>query len=68
MVKNRLKEIIESRGLKQNWLATQVNISNKTLGNIVSNKYNTSLEVALRIAEILNLKIEDIFKLIKEEK
>jgi len=62
-VKNRLKEILYNRGIKQTWLAEQVNITPTTLGNILHNRYNTSLEVALKLAFVLNLKVEDIFEL-----
>jgi DNA-binding XRE family transcriptional regulator len=63
MVKNRLKEIIEDRGIKQLWLADKVGITRTTMGNLINNRYNTSLEVALKIAKILNLKVEEIFTL-----
>jgi len=66
-VKNSLKEILEKRGLKQKWLAEQVGIDKRTMSNIISNRYNTSLEVALKIAEILEIKVDDIFKLDKQE-
>ncbi len=65
MVKNRLKEILDNRGIKQTWLAEQCEISNKTISNIVKNTYSTSLEVALKIAKALELNVEDIFQLIQ---
>jgi putative transcriptional regulator len=64
-VKNRLKEIIDERGIKQVWLAEQVGISYKTLSNIIGGRYNTSLDVALKIADVLNVKVDDIFYLEK---
>ena len=64
-VKNKLKDILDSRGIKQVWLAEQVGISFKTMSNIINNRYNTSLEVALKIADILGVKIDDIFHLEK---
>lgn len=67
MVKNRLKEILDSRGIKQTWLAEQVGLHRGTLNNIIANKYNTSLEIAFKIAYTLNLKIEDIFEWIDDE-
>lgn len=65
MIKNRLKEILEERGIKQTWLAEQVGISYKTLSNIINGRYNTSLDVALKIADVLNVKVDDIFYLEK---
>lgn len=61
-VKNRLKEILDERGLKQNWVAEQVGITPTTFGNILHNRFNTSLEVALQLALVLNVKVEDIFE------
>ena len=68
MVKNKLKDILNERGIKQNWLADQVSVNKTTIGNIASNKYNTSLEVAFKIADILDMKVDEIFYLIKGEK
>lgn len=67
VVKNRLKDILVERGLKQNWLADKVGITKTTLGNIVNNRYSTSLDVAMKIAKTLELKIEDIFRLEEDE-
>ncbi|MBN3451421.1 transcriptional regulator [Clostridium botulinum] len=64
-VKNNLKEILKDRGIKQVWLAEQVGVNRKTLNNTINNKYNPSLELALKIAEVLNMSIHDIFKLEK---
>lgn len=60
-VKNRLKEILDERGIKTTWLAEKTEVSYKTLSNLLHNRYSTSLEVAFRIAIILNVKVDDIF-------
>jgi putative transcriptional regulator len=62
-VKNKLKEILDERGIKQNWLAEKSKVTPSTLGNIVRNKFNTSLETALLIAKALELHLDDIFYL-----
>ncbi|BAO04886.1 MULTISPECIES: helix-turn-helix transcriptional regulator [Clostridium] len=67
VVKNNLKEILKDKGIKQVWLAEQVGINSKTLSNIINGKYNTSLEVALKISEVLKMSTDDIFKLKKDE-
>lgn len=66
VVKNRLKEIMDERGLKQTWLAEQVGIDRSTLSSVISNKKGTNLETGMRIAKVLNLKMEDIFELIDD--
>ncbi|HEY8805725.1 MAG TPA: helix-turn-helix domain-containing protein [Clostridium sp.] len=63
MVKNRLGEILDERGIKQIWLAEQVGITRQTMSNLVKNRYNTSAEVGLKIAFVLNLSFDDIFYL-----
>ena len=60
-VKNRLKVILDERGIKRDWMADKVGISYKTLSNLTQNKYNTSLAVALKIAYILKLPVDKIF-------
>lgn len=64
-VTNNLKQILSERGIKQIWLAEKCDMDQRTINNIVNNRYNTSLEVALKIADILSCKVDDIFKLIK---
>jgi DNA-binding XRE family transcriptional regulator len=65
MVKNKLKIIIDGRGIKQTWLAQQAGVTKTTMGNIVNNRFNTSLEVAIRIARALNMTVEDIFDIVE---
>ena len=61
-IKCKLKEILDSKGIKQTWLSEKVNIHRGTLNNIIANKYNTSLEVAFKIANALNMRIDDVFE------
>lgn len=66
MVKNKLREILEEKGLKQTWLAQKIGIDRSTLSTVIANKKGTNLETAMRIAKTLNLKMEDIFELIDD--
>lgn len=61
MIKNRLKEILSSKGLKQNYIADRANMSIQTVSNCINNRFNISLESAIKIARILEMKVEDIF-------
>jgi putative transcriptional regulator len=67
MIKNRLKEILEDRGIMQKWLAEKAGIDKSTMGNIIKNRYSTSLEVAFKIARALGLHIEDIWEFKEDE-
>ena len=60
-VKNRLKEILDERGIKQNWLSEKAGITKQTMSNLINNRFNVSLESAMKIVKALDLKIEDVF-------
>ena len=63
VVKNRLEQILASRGIRQNWLAEQVGVSRQTMSNLVKNRFNTSSDVGLKIAYVLGMDFNDIFYL-----
>ena len=65
-MKNRLQEIRKTRHLSQSELARRLEISRQAVSGFESGKYTPSLEIALKIAQILEVKIEDIF--VSEEK
>ena len=61
MVKNRLKKILEERGIKQTWLAEQVGVTRQTMSNLINNRFCPSLDIAFKIANVLGLKLDDVF-------
>lgn len=65
MVKNNLKKIIMERGLKENYIATQMGIKPNYFSMIIKGKHVPSVEIALKLKEILNISIEEIFYLAK---
>lgn len=65
-IKNRIREILNERGIKQTWLADKAGLDRSTLSSIVANKHSTSLEAAMKITKVLNLEIEEIFELVDE--
>ena len=52
---NRIKEVLESKGIKQTWLAEQVGKSFSVVNAYVCNRRQPSLEVLFEIAKILNV-------------
>jgi putative transcriptional regulator len=62
-VKNKLREFIKKSPYSQTEIASMIGIAGQTLSNIVNNKFNTSLEVALKIACILKVPCETLFYL-----
>ena len=60
---NRLKEIRERRNLTQAELAQLAGVSRKTINTIENGVFVPSTTLALTLAEVLKLKVEDIFVL-----
>ena len=61
IVRNRLKEILSERGLKQNFIAEKSGITRQTFSNLVNNRFNPSMELAFKICKVLELNLEDVF-------
>ena len=52
---NRIKEVLEERGIKQTWLANRLGKSFCMVNSYVCNRRQPSLEVLFEIAKILNV-------------
>ncbi len=59
--KNRLKEFRARYDMTQEELANKLDITRQTIIAIERRKYNPSLVLAFKIAELFKCKIEDIF-------
>ncbi|HFK1548107.1 helix-turn-helix transcriptional regulator [Bacillus paramycoides] len=59
-MQSRLKEILDSKGIKYSFVAKLASISNSTMTNLIKGATPT-LPVAYRIAKVLKLHIEDIW-------
>ena len=57
---NRIKEVLEERGVKQTWLAQKLGKSYNMVNSYVQNRRQPSLEMLYQIAEILNTDIKDL--------
>ena len=60
-MKNKLKVFRAMHDLTQEALAEKLHVSRQTILAIEKEKYDPSLELAFRIAEVMDVKIEDIF-------
>ena len=58
--KNRIKEVIEERGIKQTWLAERLGKSFCIVNSYVCNRRQPSLEVLFEIAKILNVNPKEL--------
>ena len=60
-MKNRLEEIRKQRGIKQEELASALQVSRQTIGSLENGRYNPSILLAFKISRYFNLNIEEIF-------
>lgn len=66
MIKNKIKEHRDEKGMTQSDLAKRVGVRRETIGNLENGRYNPSLVLAWHIAKVFGVKIEDIFEIIDE--
>lgn len=59
---NTLKALRNARGLTQQQLAQALAVSRQTVISIETGKYDPSLPLAFRIAQLLGVRIEDVFQ------
>ncbi|PAV29735.1 transcriptional regulator [Virgibacillus profundi] len=60
-VKNNIKKIRKERGIKQLKMAEDLQVTRQTFTAIENNKYNPSLELALKIVNYFNVPIDEVF-------
>lgn len=58
-----LKFVRESRGITQQELADRIGMRRETILHLENNRYNPSLEMALKIAQVFDLRVEELFQL-----
>lgn len=61
-VKNRLKVLRAERNWSQQDLAQRLGVSRQSVNAIETGKYDPSLPLAFRIADLFGMAIEDIFQ------
>jgi len=57
---NRIKEVLEEKGIKQIWLAEKLGKSFNTVNSYVQNRQQPRLEVLDQIAKILDVSLKDL--------
>lgn len=58
-----LKSVRESRGMTQQELADRIGMRRETILHLENNRYNPSLEMALKITQVFDLRVEELFQL-----
>ena len=60
-MKNRLEELRKERGIKQEELASAMEVSRQTIGSLENGRYNPSILLAFKLARYFGMSIEEIF-------
>lgn len=66
-MKNRLEELRNQRGVKQEELAQALSVSRQTISSLENGRYNPSIQLAIRLARYFGLAVEEIFIYEEEE-
>lgn len=65
---NRIKEVLEEKGIKQTWLAEKLGKSYNMVNGYVQNRQQPRLEVLYEIAKILDVEVKELLVELKNEK
>jgi putative transcriptional regulator len=63
---NRIKEVLEEKGIKQAWLVDQLGKSYNMVNNYIQNRQQARLEVLYEIAKILDIEVDQLLIKIKK--
>ncbi|WP_375581410.1 helix-turn-helix transcriptional regulator [Marivirga tractuosa] len=64
---NRIKEVLEEKGIKQTWLAEKLGKSYNMVNGYVQNRQQPRLEILNEIADILNVDVRELIISNKEK-
>ena len=60
-MRNNIRRLRKERGLRQEDMAAQLGVTRQTIIAIENNKYNPTLDLAMKIARLLEKPVEQIF-------
>lgn len=66
-LKNRIEEIRNARGIRQEEFARLMGVSRQTISSLENGRYNPSITLAHRIAAFFGMAIEEVFIFEEEE-
>ena len=68
ILKTRIHELRKERKMQQSDLAELVGVRRETIGNLENGKYNPSLKLAMEIAKVFHVPVEDLFSFVEDER
>ena len=66
-MKNRIEEIRNAKGIRQDELAKLMGVSRQTISSLENGRYNPSIMLAYKISRYFGLTIEEVFIFDEEE-
>ena len=57
---NRIKEVLEEKGIKQVWLADKLGKSFNTVNGYAQNRAQPRLEILYEISKLLNVNVKEL--------
>lgn len=60
-MKNRIEEIRNIKGIKQDELGKMLGVSRQTISSLENGRYNPSIMLAYKIAKLFDMTIEEVF-------
>jgi putative transcriptional regulator len=63
---NRIKEVLEEKGLTQTWLSKQLGKGYNMVNSYARNRRQPSIEILFEIAKILNVEPRDLLTTLKK--
>ena len=60
-MKNNIRQLRKEKGLRQEDMAAMLSVTRQTIIAVENNKYNPTLELAMKIARLLGRPLEEIF-------
>lgn len=64
-MKNNIKKLRKDLGLRQEDIAIILGVTRQTINAIENQKYNPTLELAMKLARLLNTTVDELFILDK---
>lgn len=64
---NRIREVLEEKGIKQKWLAEKLGKSYNMVNSYVQNRRQPSLDILNEIAEILDVDVRTLISSNRED-
>ena len=64
-LKTKIKQMREQKGLKQSELAEMVSARRETIVHLENGRYNPSLKLAMDIAKVFGVAVEELFEYVE---